>query len=241
MLDADGSPAARDAIVTAARGSDALREYAIDALLEHGAPQGVALAREAIASGDGTLARNAATALGRAADSTATDALLAGAASTQPGARRAAAGALAERGDQRSREALARLVGDRDAEVRHEAFNGLAEVGTSDAVATLSKVAAGGSADDRRAAISALGNVNGEAGHDALAQVLTTERDPTLVLAAIREARSGGAILNDALQTALHDPDATHEVQTAAAERLDAVGALAETDRHYLERDDVLE
>jgi HEAT repeat protein len=125
--------------------------------------------------------------------------------------------------------------------VRHEAFNGLAEVGTKDAVETLSKVAAGGSEEDRRAAIGALGNLDGEAGHDALARVLTTERDPTLVLAAIREARSGGAILNDALQTVLRDPGAAREVQTAAAERLDAVGALADTDRHYLESDDVLE
>jgi len=234
LLDVDGSPAARESIVRAARTTPALREKAIDALLAHGAPEGLALARDALAGDDASLAGDAATALGRSDDSSATDILLASAASSKPSARIAAAKALAERGDARSRDALARLAKDASPEVRAEAFDGLAELGSTESIATLGRIAADGDVEDRKQAIDALGRTRSDLGHEALASVLTTERDPSVLLEAIREASSGGDVLVDALHTVMLDPDAASDVRVAAAEQLESSGALAETDRHYL-------
>lgn len=234
LLDVDASPTARDAILRAARSTPALREKAIDALIAHGAPEGLVLARDALAGDDASLADNAATALGRSDDSSATEILLASAASSKPTARIAAAKALADRGDSRSRDALARLAKDENAEVRAEAYDGLAELGTPQSIATLGEIATGGDAEDRKNAIDALGRTRSDLGHDALARVLTTERDPELLADAIREASSGGEVLADALRTVMLDPQAPSDVRVAAAEQLDSSGALSEADRHYL-------
>ena len=213
------------AMLNAARDNPQVKLTVMQQLVEAGAPEGMKLAEEIIASKDGV--ENASQVVWALASRGTADAkrLLERAIdSKEPNVRMAAITSLAQDPDEHSTDTLLRLVRDSDPQVRATALSTLGQVGSERAQTALLDATRGGKTEERVAAISGLAQMEDPRASQQLAHLMR-DSDPEVVRAAISSSYNAGPEVDQTLTQLVNDGSISDEVKLAAAAQLRARGA----------------
>lgn len=204
----------------AARNGDSqMRGAILDKLLEQGAPEGLRLAEEVLASKDPAVAQGAVYALSQAGTPKARMLIEQSLSAQDPGVRTAAIQALAQTPTDSAADSLIRMAKDSDSSVRSAAMTALAQIGTEKATQTLIDSARQGSAENRVAALSGLSMLNDSKATKAIVEMMH-DKDETVAQTAISSTYNGGAEIDTALISLINNGAVSEALRLAAANQL---------------------